>query len=111
MVRASVLRAHESLTRSVLAVQAGQRAVMFNRISGVSELYKEEGMHFRVPWLEWPIIYDIKTRPRNIQSLTGSRGRIIYLFSEDDRSASLICILLRFRFADGECHSSCVVTA
>lgn len=54
-------------------VQAGQRAVMFNRVSGVSDMTKEEGMHFRVPWFEWPIIYDIKTRPRNIQSLTGSR--------------------------------------
>jgi len=54
-------------------VQAGQRAVMFNRVTGVSDTTKEEGMHFKIPWFEWPIIYDIKTRPRTIQSMTGSK--------------------------------------
>jgi prohibitin 2 len=54
-------------------VQAGQRAVMFNRVTGVSDATKEEGMHFKIPWFEWPIIYDIKTRPRTIQSMTGSK--------------------------------------
>lgn len=54
-------------------VQAGQRAVMFNRFTGVSDATKEEGMHFKIPWFEWPIIYDIKTRPRTIQSMTGSK--------------------------------------
>ena len=31
------------------------------------------GIHFRVPWLQWPIIYDIRARPRKISSPTGSK--------------------------------------
>lgn len=33
-----------------------------------------EGMHFMLPWFEMPIIYDIRPKPRMIQSLTGSKG-------------------------------------
>jgi len=54
-------------------VQAGQRAIKFNRIWGVGNEIINEGTHLMVPWFEWPIIYDVKTRPRTIVSLTGSR--------------------------------------
>jgi len=54
-------------------VQAGQRAIKFNRIWGVGDEIINEGTHLMVPWFEWPIIYDVKTRPRTIVSLTGSR--------------------------------------
>lgn len=30
-------------------------------------------MHFRIPLVDYPVIYDVRTRPRNIQSLTGSK--------------------------------------
>lgn len=32
-----------------------------------------EGLHFRVPWLQRPIIYDIRSKPRQISSPTGSK--------------------------------------
>lgn len=32
-----------------------------------------EGTHFIIPWFEWPIIFDVRARPRVISSLTGSR--------------------------------------
>jgi prohibitin 2 len=32
-----------------------------------------EGLHFRVPWFQYPIIYDIRSRPRKISSPTGSK--------------------------------------
>jgi len=32
-----------------------------------------EGLHFRIPWFQYPIIYDIRSRPRNIASPTGSK--------------------------------------
>eukprot|EP00397_Hematodinium_sp_SG-2012_P046548 GEMP01052636.1.p1 GENE.GEMP01052636.1~~GEMP01052636.1.p1 ORF type:complete len:294 (+),score=58.46 GEMP01052636.1:44-925(+) len=54
-------------------VNAGQRAIKFNRISGIGEEIIPEGTHFLIPWLEWPILFDVKTRPRSITSLTGSR--------------------------------------
>jgi len=55
-------------------VDAGERAVMFNRIVGVKEVVIEEGTHFRVPWFDTPHIYDVRTRPHTIKSLTGSKG-------------------------------------
>jgi len=32
-----------------------------------------EGLNFNVPWFERPVIYDIRTRPVNLQTLTGSK--------------------------------------
>ena len=32
-----------------------------------------EGLHFKIPWLQYPIIYDIRSRPRKISSPTGSK--------------------------------------
>ena len=29
---------------------------------------------FQIPWFETPIIYDIRAKPRNIASLTGTKG-------------------------------------
>ncbi|CAN0095137.1 unnamed protein product [Pylaiella littoralis] len=58
---------------SVYTVDGGHRAIVFNRLSGVKEAVMAEGMHFVVPWFEWPYIYDVRTKPRNVQSLTGSK--------------------------------------
>lgn len=62
-----------ALSKSVYNVEAGHRAIKFSRISGIQEEPVTEGMHFVIPWLQWPIIYDIRTRPRILTSLTGSR--------------------------------------
>lgn len=59
---------------SFYTVEGGHRALLFNRLVGVKEEVKLEGMHFMVPWLEYPIIYDVRPKPRMIQSLTGSKG-------------------------------------
>merc|ERR1719188_2539341 len=32
-----------------------------------------EGLHFRIPWFQYPIIYDIRAKPRKITSPTGSK--------------------------------------
>lgn len=55
------------------AVEGGQRAVIFNRIVGVRDVVVSEGTHLMMPWFDKPIIFDIRTRPRQVQSLTGSR--------------------------------------
>jgi prohibitin 2 len=31
------------------------------------------GTHFQIPWVETPIIYDVRAKPRNIASLTGTK--------------------------------------
>jgi len=33
-----------------------------------------EGTHFLIPWLQKPYIYDVRTRPRSITSVTGTKG-------------------------------------
>jgi prohibitin 2 len=40
---------------------------------GVLDTIYDEGTHFRLPWLETPVIYDVRARPRNIPSLTGTK--------------------------------------
>ncbi|XP_011402878.1 PREDICTED: prohibitin-2-like [Amphimedon queenslandica] len=61
------------LYQSVYTVEGGYRAVMFSRLTGVQEDVKTEGLHFRVPWFQWPIFYEIRARPKLLQSPTGSK--------------------------------------
>jgi len=61
------------LFQSQYTVDGGHRAIMFNRIGGIQDYALSEGLHFRVPWFQYPIIYDIRARPRKITSPTGSK--------------------------------------
>jgi len=54
-------------------VDAGHRALIFDRIYGVKEKVISEGTHFRIPWFQKPIIYDVRVTPRHIRSETGSK--------------------------------------
>lgn len=56
-----------------LAVEGGHRAIIFSRIGGLQKEIYPEGLHFRLPWFQYPIIYDIRSRPRKISSPTGSK--------------------------------------
>ena len=63
------------------------------RLHGVTESVYGEGTHlrvlfspsfgslqgynfapFQIPWLETPIVFDIRAKPRSIASLTGTKG-------------------------------------
>jgi len=59
--------------QSLYTVPGGHRAIVFSRWSGLGSEIIPEGTHFRVPWLHRVVVYDIRTKPRNISSLTGSR--------------------------------------
>ncbi len=61
------------LSNSVYNVDGGERAVIFDRIAGVKKKVVGEGMHFIIPWLQRPIIYDVRIRPRIITTTTGSK--------------------------------------
>lgn len=61
------------ITQSLYTVEGGHRAIMFNRIGGIQDDVMAEGLHFRIPWFQYPIIYDIRSRPRKIASPTGSK--------------------------------------
>merc|ERR1711937_1120012 len=57
---------------SMYTVEGGHRAVIFSRFGGVGGEIKTEGLNFRIPWLEGPLIYDIRARPFKITSPTGT---------------------------------------
>eukprot|EP00795_Rhopilema_esculentum_P006925 gene6925-12540_t len=61
------------IKESIYTVDGGHRAIIFSRIGGVQPGVYAEGIHFRIPWFQWPIIYDIRSRPRRISSPTGSK--------------------------------------
>lgn len=58
---------------SIYDVKGGSRAVIFDRVSGVKENVINEGTHFLIPWLQKAIVYDVRTKPRNISTTTGSK--------------------------------------
>jgi len=62
-----------AIQASLYNVDGGERAVMFDRFSGVSQSTSGEGTHFLVPWVQTPHIFDIRTRPRSISSVTGTK--------------------------------------
>lgn len=58
-------------------VDAGHRAVIFDRFRGVQDTVVGEGTHFLIPWVQKPIIFDCRSRPRNIPVITGSKGECL----------------------------------
>ncbi|XP_015590936.1 prohibitin-2 isoform X1 [Cephus cinctus] len=61
------------VSQSMYTVEGGHRAIIFSRLGGVQKDIMAEGLHFRLPWFHYPIIYDIRSRPRKISSPTGSK--------------------------------------
>lgn len=58
---------------SIYDVKGGTRAVIFDRLQGVSDQVVNEGTHFLIPWLQKAITFDVRTKPRNISTTTGSK--------------------------------------
>jgi len=58
---------------ALYTVDGGHRAVIFDRFSGIKKLVVGEGAHFYIPWVQRPIIFDIRSRPRNVPVVTGSK--------------------------------------
>jgi len=54
-------------------VDGGERAVIFDRFRGVLSQVEGEGTHFRIPFIQYPHIFDVKSRPRIINTTTGTK--------------------------------------
>lgn len=50
-----------TLMKSILIVGAGKRVVVFNSFIGVESRALGEGIHFLVPYIQTPFIYDVRT--------------------------------------------------
>lgn len=48
--------------------------MIFDRFRGVQDVVVGEGTHFLIPWVQKPIIFDCRSRPRNVPVITGSKG-------------------------------------
>jgi len=58
---------------SLYTVDAGQRALIFDRINGVREKVSLEGTHFLIPYLQRPIYFDVRVTPTNLKTDTASK--------------------------------------
>ncbi|XP_077997201.1 prohibitin 1-like [Glandiceps talaboti] len=54
-------------------VEAAHRAVIFDRLRGVLPEVSGEGTHFLIPWVQKPIFFDCRDRPRNVPVVTGTK--------------------------------------
>mmetsp|Transcript_11455 Transcript_11455/g.27358 ORF Transcript_11455/g.27358 Transcript_11455/m.27358 type:complete len:286 (+) Transcript_11455:564-1421(+) len=63
-----------TVSQCIYNVDGGERAVMFDQLrGGVRPDVTGEGTHFLIPVVQRPIIFDIRTKPREIPSVTGTK--------------------------------------
>jgi len=60
---------------SIYNVDPGHRAIVFDRIRGVQTETKPEGTHFLIPFMQTPIFYDVRLRPKTITSADGCQTK------------------------------------
>ncbi|KAI8875736.1 prohibitin-2 [Backusella circina FSU 941] len=61
------------INASLFNVDGGHRAIKYTRLFGVQDRVYNEGTHIVIPWFETPVIYDVRAKPRNVASLTGTK--------------------------------------
>eukprot|EP01064_Diplonema_japonicum_P014923 TRINITY_DN2265_c1_g1_i1.p1 TRINITY_DN2265_c1_g1~~TRINITY_DN2265_c1_g1_i1.p1 ORF type:complete len:319 (+),score=86.23 TRINITY_DN2265_c1_g1_i1:70-957(+) len=77
---------------SLYTVQGGFKAIKFNMLTGLDPRSFEAGTHVKIPYLEKPILFDIRQQPISIQSSQGSRDlqivnttvRVLYKANESN---------------------------
>jgi prohibitin 1 len=63
-----------TVSQCLYNVDGGERAVMFDSLrGGVRDDVRSEGTHFLIPVVQRPIIIDVRTKPREIPSVTGTK--------------------------------------
>jgi prohibitin 2 len=64
---------HALITASRRASWCGGVAATRLRLGSRASQVYEEGTHLMLPWFDRPIIYDVRAKPVNIQSTSGSK--------------------------------------
>ena len=62
-----------ALTQFFFTVDGGERGILFDRFRGVKPKVYGEGMHLRIPFIQLPKIFEVRTRPQVIHSTSGTR--------------------------------------
>lgn len=61
------------LQSSLYNVEPGHRALIYDHVRGILDKVQPEGTHFRIPYLQYPIVIDVRTRPRILNTITGTK--------------------------------------
>ncbi len=62
------------LSKAILVVNAGERAVVMNKVTGVEKRTLGEGLHFLIPGIQEPTIYSVRTQTYTM-AREGSRNQ------------------------------------
>ncbi|KAG7365399.1 membrane protease subunit [Nitzschia inconspicua] len=63
-----------TVSQCIYNVDGGERAVMFDQLrGGVLDKVVGEGTHFLIPVVQRPTIFDVRTKPREVPSVTGTK--------------------------------------
>lgn len=62
-----------AVDQCIYNVDGGERGVVYSRIDGVKQFVTGPGTHFKIPMIEEPIIYDVRSKPRVINTVTGTK--------------------------------------
>jgi prohibitin 1 len=54
-------------------VDGGERVVIFDRFRGIVPDVKGEGTHLKIPYVQYPTYFDIRSKPRIINTTTGTK--------------------------------------
>lgn len=69
----SFIGAGAFLTGCLFTVNGGERAIIFDTFKGVLPKIYGEGFHFRIPVIQTPKFYEIRTMPKVFTSSTGTK--------------------------------------
>lgn len=81
-----------TLRNVVYTVDTGQKAFKFNKVTGVREKTFIEGIHLAIPFIERPVIFNVKSQPLEFKSNTGSKDlqevtiKVRVLFRPNDQA-------------------------
>jgi regulator of protease activity HflC (stomatin/prohibitin superfamily) len=63
----------------IISVEPGHQGIVYSRISGINKDRRlTEGLNLLIPWFERAVVYDIRARPQQINSHSGSKGEKIH---------------------------------
>ena len=55
-------------------VKAGHAAVVYNKLTGMRMQSYDQGFHFKIPFIEIPTVYSLRTLKYTCESTTANKG-------------------------------------
>ena len=69
------------VTQFFFTIDAGECALLFDRFQGIKPKLYQEGMHFRIPFIQTPRLFETRARPRVIYTICVTKDRQIAYIS------------------------------